>query len=552
MANPRRGADAVMQTLKAAGIDTVFTLSGNHIMPLFDAAIETGTRLIHTRHEAAAVHMAEAAGRLTGRPGVAMVTGGPGHANACAALLTALGADAPLVLLSGHAPTSQLGKGAFQEMPQADMARTVAKASWMTTRVEDLETDVARALELAASGRPGPVHLSLPSDLLETTLPQADARGDDAVARAAPAPSQMARMAVGLPETALAAVRTAKRPVIIAGPPFARQDLRDALFATADAIGIPAVIQESPRGLRDPRLGAFAEIMPTADCLILASKPLDFTLGFGEPPAMNADAHVIALDADETRAEFVARAKGARGVCVRADPEQALATLATLTGAARQIEAAWPAEVSASVAHRPAHWQEAQTHTDGAIDPITFCQALAPIVASDAGTILITDGGEIGQWAQAMLQAPRMMTNSVAGSIGASLPFALAARTIDPDAPIIAIMGDGTVGFHLAEFETAVREGLAFVAIVGNDAMWNAEHQIQVRNYGAERAIGCALMPARYDEVCATFGGFGAHVTTADDFVSAVRDAIASRKPACINVALAGQAAPTIRRAGNG
>lgn len=550
MANPRRGADAVMQALKAAGIDTVFTLSGNHIMPLFDAAIEAGTQLIHTRHEAAAVHMAEAAGRLTGRPGVAMVTGGPGHANACAALFTALGADAPLVLLSGHAPTRQLGKGAFQELAQADMAGTVTKASWMTGRVEDLEADITRALELAASGRPGPVHLSLPSDLLEATLPPADAGGDDAVPRTAPAP--MARMAVGLPETALAAIRTAKRPVIVAGPPFARQDLRAALFATADAIGIPAVIQESPRGLRDPRLGAFAELMPSADCLILASKPLDFTLGFGEPPAVNTDAHVVALDADEARAEFVARARGARGVFVRADPEQALATLAGLTGAARQIDADWAGEVAASVAYRPADWQEPQPAIDGAIDPISFCQALAPIVASDAGTILITDGGEIGQWAQAMLQAPRMMTNSVAGSIGASLPFALAARTIDPDAPIIAIMGDGTVGFHLAEFETAVREGLAFVAIVGNDAMWNAEHQIQVRDYGAERAIGCALMPARYDEVCAAFGGFGAHVTTADALASAVRDAIASRKPACINVALAGQAAPTIRRARTG
>src|SRR4249920_3895296 len=138
---PIRGADIVMRTLERAGHNTIFTLSGNHIMSLFDAAIDTRHILVHTRHEAAAVHMADAWGRLTGEPGIAMVTGGPGHANAVGALFTALGAESPMVLLSGHAATWELGRGGFQELRQAEMAAPVTKASWMAKDTATLGQD---------------------------------------------------------------------------------------------------------------------------------------------------------------------------------------------------------------------------------------------------------------------------------------------------------------------------------------------------------------------------------------------------------------------------
>src|SRR6478736_5326080 len=166
-ANALRGADIVAQSLKRLGCRRVFTLSGNHIMPVFDAALDAGLDLVHVRHEAAAVHMADAAGRLTGEPGVALVTGGPGHANAAGALFTALGAESPMVLLSGHAATWELGRGGFQELDQAAMAAPVTKASWMARSTATLAEDVGRAIDIARSGRPGPVHLSLPSDLLD-------------------------------------------------------------------------------------------------------------------------------------------------------------------------------------------------------------------------------------------------------------------------------------------------------------------------------------------------------------------------------------------------
>src|SRR3984893_7702498 len=167
-----RGADIVARSLERLGCEHIFTLSGNHIMSLFDAALETKIDLVHVRHEAAAVHMADAWGRLTGQAGIAMVTGGPGHANAVGALYTALGAESPMVLLSGHAATWELGRGGFQEIRQADMAAPVTKAPWTATSAASLGRDIGEALRIAVSGRAGPVHVSLPSDLLDERVPE--------------------------------------------------------------------------------------------------------------------------------------------------------------------------------------------------------------------------------------------------------------------------------------------------------------------------------------------------------------------------------------------
>src|SRR5690242_2794359 len=146
--------------------------------------------------------------------------------------------------------------------------------------------------------------------------------------------------------------------------------------------------------------------------------------------------------------------------------------------------------------------------------------------------------------------SPRRMINSVAGAIGSGLPCAIAARAHDPKAPILAVLGDGTFGFHMSEFETAVRHNLPFVAILGNDACWNAESQIQLRDYGRERMHGCTLTPARYDLVVAAFGGHGELVERAADLPGAIERALASHKPACINIMTESIAAPVIRLAG--
>jgi acetolactate synthase-1/2/3 large subunit len=178
-------------------------------------------------------------------------------------------------------------------------------------------------------------------------------------------------------------------------------------------------------------------------------------------------------------------------------------------------------------------------------------QALRPLQAlldRHADAVLVSDGGEFGQWAQACLRAPHRVINGVAGAIGSALPYAIGARCAVPEAPVVAILGDGTFGFHAAEIDTAVRYQLPFVAVIGNDARWNAEYQIQLREYGPQRLIGCELLPTRYDLVCAAFGGHGERVTDAAQMEAAVERAQRSNLPACLNVMIEGLAAPRLRR----
>jgi acetolactate synthase-1/2/3 large subunit len=175
-------------------------------------------------------------------------------------------------------------------------------------------------------------------------------------------------------------------------------------------------------------------------------------------------------------------------------------------------------------------------------------RALKPYIEHDPDTVLICDGGEFAQWGQSLLHCERRMINGVTGSIGSSLPMALGARVVERAAPVFAVLGDGTFGFHMAEFETAVRRNLPFVAVVGTDARWNAEYNLQVRDYGANRAVGCDLMATRYDLVATALGGHGELVRRPQEMQGAIERALASGKPACINVMIEAIPAPTVRR----
>jgi acetolactate synthase-1/2/3 large subunit len=538
MSSRHRGADALVRALTAASVRRVFTLSGNHIMSVFDAALEAGISLVHTRHEAAAVFMADAWGRLTGEPGIALVTGGPGHANAVGALYTAAMAESPVVLLSGHAPNGQLGTGAFQEMRQADIAGPLTKLSFTSTSADAIAGDLATAIRTARAGRSGPVHLSLPTDCLDgetdrNSLPDADAFEPD------PLP-----LDAGMADAMLGRLRQARRPVIVGGPGLMTRTGRAALAALEQATQIPAIGMESPRGLADSSLGAVAPLLAQADCVLLLDKRLDYTLKFGKPPTFGDACVFLQIDAD---AEEIARSKRAVGARLAATalahPLAAAEALARSANTA--TTSAWRDEVRAALAFRPAGWASATSRQSGRLHPLQVLLPLQAVLDEHADSVLILDGGEFAQWAQACLAAPNRVSNGVAGAIGAGLPFAVAARLAKPDAPVIAIMGDGAFGFHPAEIDTAVRYHLPFVAIIGNDARWNAEYQIQLRDYGPNRVGGCELLATRYDQVAQGFGGYGELVTRADEVLPAVRRAIASGLPACINVMLEGQAAPT-------
>lgn len=540
MSQTLRGADIVARSLKRLGCRRVFTLSGNHIMSIFDAALDADLDLVHVRHEAAAVHMADAHGRLTGVPGVALVTGGPGHANAVGALFTALGAESPMLLLSGHAATWELGRGGFQELRQADMAAPVTKASWTASAAKDLGKDIGEAIRIATSGRPGPVHLSLPSDLLDQRIEET----------AVIWPEPIGTAPVPLSETAadqvLVAITRAARPVIIAGPQMSTVEGRALLQKLEAATGVPAVIMESPRGIADATLGAFPDLIRRADLIVLLGKALDFTTKWATGPSFDPEVRLVAIDPDPALVERAKREKGAKLVASAvASPDTAANAL--IARAETKPSSSWLAEARNALDRRPAAWNEIVAQTQGRLHPAEVFRALRPFVERDPDTVLICDGGEFAQWGQSMLPVRRRMINGVTGSIGSGLSFALAARLVESKAPVFAVVGDGTIGFHISEFETAVRRGLPFVAILGNDARWNAESEIQRRDYGANRMHGCELLPSRYDLVVAALGGHGELVERASDLQGAIKRALGSGKPACVNVLIESTAAPAIR-----
>jgi acetolactate synthase-1/2/3 large subunit len=540
-----RGADLLVRALRQAGARFVFSLSGNHIMAVYDALIGSGIRIIHTRHEAAAVHMADAWARLTGEVGVALVTGGPGHANALSALYTARMAESPVVLLSGHAPLAQLGLGAFQEMRQAEMAAPVTKASWTCASADVLAADFARAVRIARGGRPWPVHLSLPSDALESTISgTAQAADEDFAAPVQPLAAADAR-----------AVRdwlaAAHRPLILTGPGGLTRPGRALARLLEATVGVPVIGMESPRGLADPSLGDFAALLARCDAALLLGKRLDFSLGFGRAPAWRADARFAQIDPEAEEIERSAHAVGDRlELRAIADLHAAMHTLCD-TAMSPPEDSPWREEARAALACRPPSWAEARSTTSGWLHPVQALRPVQALLDSHPDAVLVADGGEFGQWAQACLHAPQRLTNGAAGAIGAGWPLALGARcAVAADVPVVAVMGDGSCGFHLAEVDTGVRHDLPLIAIVGNDARWNAEAQIQIRQYGAERVIGCDLLPTRYDLAAAALGGYGELVDAATPLDETIARARASRLPACINLMIDGQPAPNLRRGG--
>ncbi len=539
-----RGADIVACTLERAGHTDIFTLSGNHIMSLFDAAIDTRLNLMHVRHEAAAVHMADAYGRLTGQPGIAWVTGGPGHANAVGALFTALGQETPMVLLSGHTETDQLGRGGFQELRQVEMAAHVSKAAWMATDTARVGLDVARALRIATSGRPGPVHVSLPTDVLDATIPESAVKwpsDDDFIAPAVALNDVAADAIVGL-------LATAKRPLVIGAPVLATRRGRDLLRQIEAALGIPTCLSEGPRGFNDASLGAYVDVVRRADMILLLGKALDFTVKFGEAP-FAADCRFISIDPDGALLDRAVRFKGSLLAfgCI-ADSYPAGEALVRRGAGRVNGDRAWLAEARSCFDDRPSEWAGLVSGTPGKLHPAEVFRILQPYLDRDPDGILICDGGEFAQWGQSLLRNDRRMINGVAGSIGSSLPMAAGARVVERSAPIFAVLGDGTFGFHMAEIETAVRLDLPYVAIVGTDARWNAEYNLQVRDYGPNRTHGCELSPTRYDLVATALGGHGELVEAAEALPGAIERALASGKPAVVNVMIESIPSPVVRR----
>ncbi len=534
------GAELLVDTLVQAGVKRIFSLSGNQIMPVYDACIDADISIVHVRHESAAVHMADAWGQVTGEIGVALVTAGPGFGNALSALFSARHSESPVLLLSGDSPVGADGSGAFQEMPQVDIARPIVKTARRPGRVEQLGHDTAAAIACARSGRPGPAHVALAFDVL-------NAKAVDACRVDAAELERRPQVLAGpTADDIVGRIARAKRPLVLTGPCMNRSRNGDRIAALEAALNVPVVPMESPRGLRDPALGTFSDVLAASDLVVLLGKAMDFAVGFARPPAVDTAAEMVVIDPDDGMIGRANRLAGHR-VTVSACADSDLAADAIVAAASGMAGAlpgtpdrAWRDAVAGAIANR-----SVVAEADVRFHPRAVCEAVQRVVDTAAEPILICDGGEFGQWSQALCTAPVRLINGLSGAIGGGLCHALAAKLARPNATVVAMMGDGTAGFHFTELDTAVREGAAFVTVIGNDFRWNAEHQIQLRDYGPNRLIGCELAPsARYDLAAAGFGCHGEHVTETAELEAALARALGSGRPACLNVEIDGVAAP--------
>jgi len=528
-----KGSELVARTLANAGVDVIFTLSGNQIMPIFDACIDAKIRLVHTRHEASAVFMADAYAQLTGKPGIALVTAAPGFANALGALYSAQQAESPVLLLSGDSPRGKDGEGAFQELDQVSMSAPLTKLSLRSHGANEVGLDIARALRMAVGGRPGPVHCAMPFDVLNEDAGNVDLPGDEDFRPEQTPPPPGAITAI------CEALAKADRPVILTGPQLNASREGALIEELANAADAPVIAMESPRGLKDPSLGAVASVLSQADVIVSLGKKLDFTTGFAQPPAISGSCQLYVSDPEPEVLDTLRKTAGERlaQACHADTLPMARALIARCKGDGR---AAYRQEVSSAIDAR----QKTAAVPGTPMHAASLCAEVQALLDGAEDPILIVDGGEFGQWAQACLSARTRIINGPSGAIGGALCYALAAKVARPNAMVVVLMGDGTIGFHLAEFETARRHELDFLAVIGNDARWNAEYQIQLRDYGENRTYACELTPARYDDAVAGLGGHGEFVTEHGALKDALKRAKTSGLPSCVNVMIEAAAAP--------
>jgi acetolactate synthase-1/2/3 large subunit len=545
------GGDEVAEALARRGVRTLFTLCGGHISPILVAAKARGLRVVDTRHEANAVFAADATARLTGVPGVAAVTAGPGLTNVATAVENARLAQSPVLVLGGATATVLKGRGSLQDIDQQGVAAPLFKWQGRARRVRELAPLVAEALWRAADGVPGPVFVECPVDLL---YPEALVRDWYGVTKPLTRPSLAQRLeraylgahlsrlfgrrrALGAAPTAPAApapdawvvARAARalersaRPLLVVG---SQATLDTAgipqLVAAIEALGLPVWLSGMARGLlgaAHPQLYRHRrkEALREADLVLLAGVPCDFRLDYGR--AIGRGAKLIAANRD--RDDLSKNRSPA--IAALGDPALFLRALA-----ARAVPTArddWRARLAEREASREAEIAaQAAMPGAGGINPLQLLRQLDAFL--DERALLVADGGDFVGTASYVVRARSPLAwldPGVFGTLGVGGGFALGACIARPDAETWILYGDGSVGFSLAEFDSFARHGVPVIALVGNDRSWGQIARDQVPALGD--AVGTELAPTAYERAAEGLGGRGLRIERPEEIAPAFEQA---------------------------
>jgi acetolactate synthase-1/2/3 large subunit len=541
------GGRLVARMLRKEGVGTLFTLSGLHVAPIYAGCVDEGIRIVDTRHEQAAAHAADAWARLTRGVGVAVVTAGPGVTDAVTGVANAWAANVPLVLLGGAAPTFNQGRGSLQEMPQTQLFAGITKWSDRVPSADLVPSFLAKAFRVARAGRPGPVFLELPWDVLSNGADEALAEAQTLYRTDARSPGDPAKL-----DLALALLARAERPVVMAGSSIWRDDAVAALDAFATRAGVPVFLNGMGRGCLPRSHPAFFDLarkdaLAGADVVLVVGTPLDFRLGYGTEPTFAAGAKVVQVDID---AAEIGRNRPI-DVGIVGDARSVLEALAA--GWRGAVPAAWPRLLREKEAARRDRQREHEQSDQRPIHHFRLARALDTVAARAGDVTWVADGGNVVAVAAKVIRVGgpgRWLDPGPLGTLGVGAPFAIAAKLLAPERPVCVLQGDGAFGLNGMDFDTALRFKLPMVVVVGNDAAWGQIRIPQRGLFGEDHAIATTLAPTRYDRVVEALGGKGEHVDDPAQLVPALERAFASGTVYCVDVAIDPEAAASSGAAG--
>jgi len=527
------GGMAVARILKREGVEVVFTLSGGHIAAIYDGCMREGIRVVDTRHEQAAVHAAEGWTKCTRKPGVALLTAGPGVTDGVTGVANAYLAGSPVLVIGGAAPLGLWDRGALQEMNQIELLRPITKWARTVHETARLSEYTAAAFRQMLSGKPGPVFLEVPMDVLNNFV-DTDAAFDPGepanyrpVGRTYPDPELVSQ--------ASELLERAQRPVIMAGTAVWWCDAAGPLRQLAERIQAPVFLNGAGRGCLPPTHPLFftasrRKALEGADTILAVGTRMDFRLNHGQPPLIPAQANVIWFD---LAGEDVGVNRGA-AVGLVGDVGVSMHELAEATK--QHDESDWLEYIRTE--ERRALGRDGALMSSDAVPmhPMRLCREIRDFIDED--TTVVGDGGDIVSYGGRVINVYKpgyWLDPGPMGCLGTGTGFAMAAQIARPGKKVLILHGDGAFGLNGMEFESMVRQNLPVVSVIGNDGAWGQIKHPQKAMLG--HATAAELTPGiRYDKMVEALGGYGELVERPEDIRPALERAFASGLPACVNV----------------
>ena len=529
------GGHLVAKALKNEGVDTIFTLSGGHIVDIYDGCIDEGIKIVDVRHEQVAAHAADGYSRVTGRTGVAVVTAGPGTTDAITGVANAYRAESPMLLIGGQGALSQHQMGSLQDLPHVDIMKPITKFASTVPGTERVADMVTMAFRECYNGAPGPSFLEIPRDILDAKVDEEAARIPDK------GRYRWSTKSMGDPkgiEKLAEILGKAKNPAVLLGTQVWTCRASEEAKRFAKTLNVPIFMNGAGRGTLPPgdphgfqltRRYAFGK----ADVIVIVGTPFDFRMGYGK--RLRSEATVVQIDLDYRTVgknrDIDLGLVGDVGVILGA-----VADATGSNGAEKRKE--WLAELRAEEGRLEEERLPNIKSDATPIHPYRLVYEINQFL--DENTQYIGDGGDIVTFSGQVVQ-PRgpglWMDPGPLGTLGVGVPFVLASKLAKPEREVVALFGDGAFGLTGFDFETLVRNKLPFVGVVGNNSAWNQIRFGQAAKYGKERGdIGNLMGDVHFDQFAKMLGGHGEEVRDPKDIRPALERARESGLPSLINV----------------